>query len=127
MFQKGYNPKGLPEYTPDLLALVDAIELHANSAREADLTLEQQSNVLSNDMVMHRLMRGSKCQKWLFDVMNSTCRKWTPVTGGGHEHAEAMQNIAQAVVQAHEARVAAGTIRDIDLCHNEKRARFFSG
>ena len=49
------------------------------------------------------------------------------VTRGGHEHAEAMQNIAKAVVRAHEARVAAGTIRDIDLCHNEKRGRLFSG
>ena len=125
LFQKGYISKGLPEHTPDLVALVDAIELHAHNS--SDLSLEVQSNVSSNSLVFHRLMRGSKCQEWLFTVLDYNCRELTSVTGGGHEHAEAMQNIALAVLDAHEAKVEDGTVKDIDLCHNEKRGRFFSG
>ena len=125
LFHKGLNPKGLPEHTPDLVALVDAVELHANSCNRLDL--ERQSNVVSNSLVVHRLMRGAKCQKWLYDVMDGECRAWTLVTGGGHDHAKAMQNIAHTVVGAHQERVEAGTAVDSDLCHNEKRGRFFSG
>ena len=101
------------------MALVDAIELHADNS--GDRSLEVLSKGLSNCLVFHRLLRGSKCQEWLFKVLDYYCREMTSVTGGGHEHAEAMQNIALAVLDAHEARVEDGTVKDIDLCHKEKR------
>ena len=109
------------------MALVDAVERHAESARESEMSLEYQANIVSNSIVMHRLVRGSKCQDWLFTELDMRNRHLTMVSGGGHAHALAMQCTAQSLVRAHRVRVEAGAVKDSDLCHNEKRGRFFSG
>ena len=49
--QKGHNPKGLSENTPDLDELVKAIQQHSQSVTE--LSADDQSNVLSNALVTH--------------------------------------------------------------------------
>jgi len=138
----GLNPKLLPQNTPDLWNMAEAIERHhvASSARAANgrplvsanelrcragladpdksaAHFTKTSWTLANAIVIHRASRGANGQAWL-QCFLSSLDQLLCVGGGAANHVAALQKIAVAVVAAHDARVESGeVIIDIYMGH----------
>ena len=122
----GYNPKFLPENTPDLWELAEAMELTYNATK--GMPLDIRANVMSNALVWQRLTRGARAQKWLQKFLVTTCMEELKVSGGQTpEHCEAMQSTAVKVLDAHDKLVKSGAEPAAFASHGEKRHKLFSG
>jgi hypothetical protein len=118
----GFNAKLLPKNTPDLFELAEAIELH-NQAADGDPSVH--AAVVANAMVIHRAVRGSAAQKWLFEKLNG--RPELQTTGGGERHAADMRALCAYLLFEYRNAVEHEGKRPSFLRHNEGRAKFMSG
>ena len=98
------------------------MDRHALLVRDEPLVV--QANYVSNAIALHRAVRGSEGQAWLYEATRD--RAEMMVGGGEAPHAHALQVVAKLIIDLYSRAVRKGR-NPLFLRHNEGRAQFMTG